>query len=207
MSGGAVSGLGIATVGIWLESLWIGAVYRFSWPASIWPEMLAMAIPAAVLVGACGAMVGMVLTNQQLPRRAISGGLVVLAVLAIAANNASAQQDTAPQAQHGPAQVFVTGLFPNGGTPPPQDPIGTRFEGNKSAIAAGKELFGQMNCTGCHFNGGGGMGPALMSGHWRYGGRIDQIYASIAQGRPNGMPWSERKPAALEVEISARRTR
>ena len=32
------------------------------------------------------------------------------------------------------------------------------------------------------------MGPALMSGHWRYGGRIEQIYESIAQGRPNGMP-------------------
>ena len=45
-----------------------------------------------------------------------------------------------------------------------------------------------MNCSGCHFNGGGGMGPALMSGHWRYGGQIDQVYASIAQGRPNGMP-------------------
>jgi cytochrome c oxidase cbb3-type subunit III len=45
-----------------------------------------------------------------------------------------------------------------------------------------------MNCTGCHFNGGGGMGPALISGHWRYGGRIEQIYESIAQGRPNGMP-------------------
>jgi cytochrome c oxidase cbb3-type subunit 3 len=70
--------------------------------------------------------------------------------------------------------------------------IGARFEGNQLAIAAGKELFGQMNCSGCHFNGGGGMGPALMSGHWRYGGRIDQIYASIAQGRPNGMPsWQD----------------
>ena len=45
-----------------------------------------------------------------------------------------------------------------------------------------------MNCTGCHFNGGGGMGPALMCGYWRYGGQIDQIYESIAQGRPNGMP-------------------
>src|ERR1700740_1582312 len=112
----------------------------------------------------------------------------LVAALALAANNASAQQDAAPDAQHGPNEVFVTGLFPNGGAPPPQDPIGTRFEGNQIAIAAGKELFGQMNCTGCHFNGGGGMGPALMSGHLRYGGRIDQIYASIAQGRPNGMP-------------------
>jgi cytochrome c oxidase cbb3-type subunit 3 len=122
--------------------------------------------------------------------RLLSFALVT--VFAVAASNASAQQDTAPEAQHGPNEVSVSGLFPNGGAPPPQDPIGTRFEGNKSAIAAGKELFDQMNCTGCHFNGGGGMGPALMSGHWRYGGRIDQIYASIAQGRPNGMPsWQD----------------
>src|SRR6201988_1320129 len=118
--------------------------------------------------------------------RLLSFALVT--AFAVGANNASAQQDTAPDAQHGPNEIAVTGLFPNGGSPPPQDPIGARFEGKKSAIAAGKELFGQMNCTGCHFNGGGGMGPALMSGHWRYGGRIDQIYASIAQGRPNGMP-------------------
>ena len=113
---------------------------------------------------------------------------VFVTALAVAANDASAQQATAPEAQHGPNEIAVTGLFPNDGAPPPLDRIGTRFEGNKLAIAAGKELFGQMNCTGCHFNGGGGMGPALMSGHWRYGGRMEQIYESIAQGRPNGMP-------------------
>jgi cytochrome c oxidase cbb3-type subunit 3 len=45
-----------------------------------------------------------------------------------------------------------------------------------------------MNCAGCHFHGGGGMGVALMDDKWRYGGRIDQIVASIAEGRPNGMP-------------------
>jgi cytochrome c oxidase cbb3-type subunit III len=118
--------------------------------------------------------------------------IALLTLLGLSGNNASAQQDAAPDAQHGPNEIFVTGLFPNGGAPPPQDPIGARFEGNQLAIAAGKELFGQMNCSGCHFNGGGGMGPALMSGHWRYGGRIDQIYASIAQGRPNGMPsWQD----------------
>jgi cytochrome c oxidase cbb3-type subunit 3 len=27
-----------------------------------------------------------------------------------------------------------------------------------------------------------------MDGEWRYGGRIDQIHASILEGRPNGMP-------------------
>ena len=115
--------------------------------------------------------------------------IALTAVLAVAANSAAAQQDTAPSAGRGPNEVSVTSLFPNGATPPrPPDAIGGRFEGNKLAIADGEQLFNQMNCTGCHFNGGGGMGPALMSGHWRYGGRIEQIYESIAQGRPNGMP-------------------
>ena len=144
---------------------------------------------------------------QNPERRAAARRLLPFAlvtVLAVAANNASAQQGTAPDAQHGPNEVFVTGLFPNGGAPPPQDPIGTRFEGNKLAIAAGKALFGQMNCTGCHFNGGGGMGPALMSGHWRYGGRIDQIYASIAQGRPNGMPsWQDNLEPTMMWDLAA----
>jgi len=115
--------------------------------------------------------------------------IALAAVLVVAANNARAQQGTAPSAGRGPNEVSVTSLFPNGATPPrPPDTIGRRFEGNKLAIGDGELLFGQMNCTGCHFNGGGGMGPALMSGHWRYGGRIEQIYESIAQGRPNGMP-------------------
>ena len=32
------------------------------------------------------------------------------------------------------------------------------------------------------------MGPALMDDEWRYGGRIDQIAATIMEGRPGGMP-------------------
>jgi cytochrome c oxidase cbb3-type subunit III len=114
--------------------------------------------------------------------------ITIASLLAVSANDALAQQTTLPDADSGPNVVAVTGLFPNGGAPPMPDKIGRSFEGNKAAIADGKQLFGQMNCSGCHFNGGGGMGPALMSGYWRYGGNIDQIYESIAQGRPNGMP-------------------
>lgn len=80
---GAVAGLGVSTVGLWLESLWVDAVYPLPWPSSIWPEALAMSVPVAVLTGVCGAMLGMVLTGQRLPRRAISVGLVALTVLAI----------------------------------------------------------------------------------------------------------------------------
>lgn len=80
---GLVSGLGVGTVGLWLESLWINAVYPYPWPASLWPEALAMAVPVAALTGVCGAMAGMVLTGRRLPRRAIGVGLVALTVLVI----------------------------------------------------------------------------------------------------------------------------
>jgi hypothetical protein len=78
---GLVSGLGVATVGLWLESLWIANVYHYPWPTSMWPEALAMAVPVGILIGACGAMVGMVFTGQRLPRKAIGVGIVVLTVL------------------------------------------------------------------------------------------------------------------------------
>ena len=79
-------------------------------------------------------------------------------------------------------------VFPSGGKLPPLDPRAAAFERNAEAISKGQQLFGWMNCSGCHSHGGGGMGVALMDGKWRYGGRIDQIAASIMEGRPNGMP-------------------
>jgi cytochrome c oxidase cbb3-type subunit III len=67
------------------------------------------------------------------------------------------------------------------------------YDGNAFSIAQGQQLYIWMNCVGCHFHGGGGMGPPLMDEEWRYGGRIDQIAASIKEGRPNGMPaWNGR---------------
>lgn len=80
---GAVTGLLVGTVGLWLESLWIGAVYHYPWPVSMWGEALAMAVPVAVLMGVCGAMTGMVLTGQKLPGRAIGIGFVAATVLVI----------------------------------------------------------------------------------------------------------------------------
>ena len=62
---GAVSGLGVAHHGLWLESLWIDAVYHFPWPTSIWPEALAMAVPVTILIGVCGAMFGLVLDRSE----------------------------------------------------------------------------------------------------------------------------------------------
>ncbi len=79
-------------------------------------------------------------------------------------------------------------IFPGNGSLPPLNPRLAAYQGNAEAIAKGQQLFSWMNCSGCHSHGGGGMGPPLIDPEWRYGGRIDQIAATIAEGRPNGMP-------------------
>jgi cytochrome c oxidase cbb3-type subunit III len=62
------------------------------------------------------------------------------------------------------------------------------YEENAYHVGEGKRLFSWFNCVGCHAHGGGSIGPALMDDRWIYGGEIDQIYLTIVQGRPNGMP-------------------
>lgn len=63
------------------------------------------------------------------------------------------------------------------------------FDGeNAYELNQGKRLFRWYNCAGCHAQGGGGMGPPLMDDKWFYGHEPDQIYETIMNGRPNGMP-------------------
>ena len=59
---------------------------------------------------------------------------------------------------------------------------------NAYELSQGKQLFRWYNCSGCHSQGGGGMGPALMDNRWIYGHEPDQIFKTIMEGRPNGMP-------------------
>jgi cytochrome c oxidase cbb3-type subunit III len=62
------------------------------------------------------------------------------------------------------------------------------YENNAYALTEGQRLFNSMNCVGCHFHGGGGIGPPLMDATWIYGGQPAQIFDTIIRGRPNGMP-------------------
>ncbi|MCU1225899.1 MAG: cytochrome [Edaphobacter sp.] len=73
-----------------------------------------------------------------------------------------------------------------GGSLPPADIRGV--EDNAYAVSEGKRLYSAYNCVGCHAQGGGAIGPALMDSEWIYGSHPDQIYSTIVQGRPNGMP-------------------
>jgi cytochrome c oxidase cbb3-type subunit 3 len=59
---------------------------------------------------------------------------------------------------------------------------------NAFALSEGKRLYGWYNCSGCHAQGGGDKGPALMDQTWIYGSAPADVYQSIVRGRPNGMP-------------------
>lgn len=109
-----------------------------------------------------------------------------------------------PGAQAAPPSVAVSGIFPGGGAPPPMDPLVKKYEGNPYYIEEGHRLFLWYNCVGCHSNGGGGMGPPFINAHWHFGGRLDQIFASIYQGRPKGMPyWGGKIPDGQIWELAA----
>jgi cytochrome c oxidase cbb3-type subunit 3 len=82
--------------------------------------------------------------------------------------------------------VTQTSLVP--GEPAPSPPQNNPFGENAWGISEGKRLFSSYNCVGCHANGGGGMGPALMDERWIYGERPSNVFETIVEGRPNGMP-------------------
>jgi cytochrome c oxidase cbb3-type subunit 3 len=77
------------------------------------------------------------------------------------------------------------------GGQPSQNP----YEDNAYAMTEGQRLYQWFNCTGCHARGGGGIGPPLMADVWKYGKNPGDIYTSIVDGRPNGMPaWRGKMP-------------
>ena len=66
--------------------------------------------------------------------------------------------------------------------------------GKPDAVEAGHVLFGKMNCAGCHaYDLTGGMGPDLTDPSWQYGGKPGEVYHTIAEGTPRGMPaWKDK---------------
>ena len=68
------------------------------------------------------------------------------------------------------------------------------YEGDKRAIKVGGDLFIGYNCLDCHgAEGSGAMGPSFQDGRWHFGGSPGEVFESIYQGRPDGMPaWGGR---------------
>lgn len=88
--------------------------------------------------------------------------------------------------QSGEALVRTSALHAGPSVP---DSSAGAYQDNAWAMAEGQRLFSQMNCAGCHSpGGGGGMGPPLTDGEWRYGSAPENIFDTIRKGRPRGMP-------------------
>jgi cytochrome c oxidase cbb3-type subunit III len=120
---------------------------------------------------------------------------MLLALIASGCERESRPVDKLTSAATQPASL--TDLFP-GGTTPPTSKV-SPFQQNAWGMAEGKRLFTYYNCSGCHANGGGGMGPALMDDKWIYGSDPTAIFSSIVEGRPNGMPSWRNKIADAQV--------
>jgi len=77
----------------------------------------------------------------------------------------------------------------------PQPVVRNPYNASGYDISEGQRLFNWYNCSGCHANGGGGIGPPLIKTQWIYGGEPANIFDTIVKGRPNGMPsWGGRIP-------------
>ena len=64
----------------------------------------------------------------------------------------------------------------------------TVSESKGDPLKEGEEIFVQ-NCQVCHGKGGkGDIGPDLTDAEWKFGSTDEQLFHSIAKGRPGGMP-------------------
>lgn len=119
-------------------------------------------------------------------------GLCAVAVVGVACNRDSNQEATAAVRGAGwvtepLAAVRTSDLVAGGAVPTPAAP--DPYKDDEASIAQGRQIYAAFNCGGCHGSeGGGGIGPPFADADWIYGGEPANIYASVVQGRPNGMP-------------------
>jgi cytochrome c oxidase cbb3-type subunit III len=116
--------------------------------------------------------------------RACSAAAMVLSLFACKREERRFRETPPSTIPNGMVRVSV--LQP--GVPVDTTHMANPYENNAYAISEGGRLFGWYNCAGCHSNGGGGMGPPLMDDKWIYGSAPENIFSTIVQGRPNGMP-------------------
>jgi len=145
------------------------------------PTGITVSIAAALLVGAAAA--GWVARTSERPR----GPAVVMA-----------------RSEGAPGAVPVGDLAGAAVARLPAD-LPNPLSGDAGAIQEGRRLYVRLNCADCHgFEAKGAMGPDLTDTYWRYGGTPVQIYKSIYEGRPQGMPaWGHALPATSIWQLTA----
>jgi cytochrome c oxidase cbb3-type subunit III len=131
--------------------------------------------------------------------------LVVALLLAVLAGCSRSRATIQPPVQPSAAGVITSALLPGlDHSASTKDARADAYYDNREAVVTGKRLFSQYNCSGCHSNGGGGMGPSLMDDQWIYGDRLEQIHQTLVEGRPNGMPsWGGKIPDEQLWQLAA----
>jgi cytochrome c oxidase cbb3-type subunit 3 len=128
---------------------------------------------------------------------------LVLSGLALALM-AACQRDEGREAPHGAPEGTVmtavsntaAGVLPGLHSQVVYGAVHDPYIGNVQAEREGRQLFLMYNCVGCHGGrAGGGMGPSLRDSAWIYGNSDTDLFATITEGRPNGMPtWAGKIP-------------
>lgn len=128
---------------------------------------------------------------------------LLLTSLALVACGRDEQAEPAPLSAMPPVIGQVIGSQPGPDRPLPniENPLGMR----PNVVVEGRRLFVWFNCYGCHGGrAGGGMGPSLRDAEWLYGSKSVDIYNSIAEGRPHGMPaWGTKLPVEQIWKLTA----
>jgi cytochrome c oxidase cbb3-type subunit 3 len=125
--------------------------------------------------------------RQATPRCQLFVGLMLLVVLAGGCEREARRYHELPASANRETSVRVSSLEP-GMAQRPAD-VTSPYQNNAWGMGEGKRLYAAYNCAPCHgVNGGGAIGPPLIDDKWIYGAKADQIYATISQGRPDGMP-------------------
>jgi cytochrome c oxidase cbb3-type subunit 3 len=92
---------------------------------------------------------------------ALAASAAVVCILSSFAQQTSTSNDKSAAKEPTSDQLLTVpvGGYVIGGAAPP---VANPYEGNKEAIARGRQLFDAMNCSGCHApEAGGGMGTAV----------------------------------------------
>ncbi len=130
------------------------------------------------------------------------GALALLAAAPDASSGANQDEAQAPT----PANLLdvpVTHIVPGNVKVKPN--IENPVAGDSDAVNRGMKYFANFNCSGCHAaNGAGGMGPALSNHSFKFGSDPANIYLTIVQGRPTGMPaWGTLLPSSVVWDLVA----
>jgi cytochrome c oxidase cbb3-type subunit III len=119
--------------------------------------------------------------------------LLALALCATGCKREQRQFTELPAASAPVSSVRMSPIQP--GVATPELTVDAPYQENAYAMSEGKRLYAFYNCNGCHSNGGGGMGVPLIDDRWIYGYEPENIFDTIVEGRPNGMPaWGSKIP-------------